>query len=165
MTPGRAVVYLGLGSNLGDRSEHLRIALRLLAGVGTVRAVAPWYATAPLYVTDQPEFLNTACLLDTDLAPDQLLERLQGIERQVGRTPGRRYGERVLDIDILLFDDLVLETPELTIPHPRLAERAFALAPLADLAPAVVHPLLHRTVAELWRDVPGRNGVRKLPEG
>lgn len=163
MMSAAADAYLGLGSNLGNREAYLRAALRLLGLIGTVSAVAPCYETAPLYVTDQPEFLNTACHLTTRLEPVQLLDELQEVERLVGRTPSRRYGERALDIDILLFGDLVVSGPRLAIPHPLLAERAFALAPLADLAPEVVHPLLRKTIAELLREAPGRAGVRRLP--
>lgn len=163
MTFASANAYLGLGSNLGDREANLRAALRLLGRVGTVSAVAPWYETAPLYVTDQPAFLNTACHLTTRLEPIPLLDGLQEIERAVGRMPSRRYGPRAIDIDILLYGDLVMSVPRLAIPHPLLAERAFALAPLADLAPQVIHPLLRKTIAELLREAPGRAGVRRLP--
>lgn len=162
MTSARSDTYLGLGSNLGDRAANLRAALRLLDRAGTVTAVAPWYETAPLYVTDQPAFLNTACRLTTRLAPLPLLDELQEIERLVGRIPSRRYGERAIDIDILLCGDLVLSGPRLAIPHPLLAERAFALAPLADIAPQLAHPLLKKTIAELLREAPGRAGVRRL---
>lgn len=154
-------VYLGLGSNLGDREARLRAALRALQGVGAVVQVAPFYETTALYVTDQPDFLNTACLVTTDLEPFALLRRLQELERAAGRLPTRRYGERVIDVDILLFGDRTIASDVLTIPHPLLAERAFALAPLADLAPGLVHPVLKVTIARLLETAPGREGVRR----
>lgn len=162
MTTARTDTYLGLGSNLGDRDANLRAALRLLERVGTVSDVAPCYETAPLYVTDQPAFLNTACRLTTSLQPTSLLDGLQEIERLVGRTPSWRYGPRAIDIDILLFGDLSISGPRLVIPHPLLAERAFALAPLTDIAPRALHPLLRKTIVELLREAPGRASVRRL---
>ena len=156
-----ATVYLGLGGNRGDRQAHLAAALTALAGVGRVEAVSSLYETAPLYEVAQPPFLNAACRVGTDLAPAELLAALKGIERAVGRRPSYRNGPREIDLDILLYDDLVVAGEGLAIPHPRLAERAFALAPLAELAPVLVHPVLGLTVAALLRRVEGREGVRR----
>ena len=158
-----ARAYLGLGSNLGDREAHLAAALPQLAGAGRVEAISSLYETAPLYESEQPPFLNAACRLATGLAPAALLDALQAIERAVGRRPTYRYGPREVDLDILLYDDLVVDEPGLVIPHPGLAERAFALAPLAELAPGLLHPRLGRTVAALLREAPGRAGVRPYP--
>ena len=128
-----AEVTIALGANLGDRCANLRRGLALLAPDVTVLAVSPLYESAPVGVTAQPAFFNAVCLVATDLEPLALLDRLQGIEREVGRRPGPRWGPRPLDLDILFYDDLRLESQRLTVPHPRLRERAFVLRPLADL--------------------------------
>jgi 2-amino-4-hydroxy-6-hydroxymethyldihydropteridine diphosphokinase len=112
------------------------------------------YDTAPMLYTNQPRFHNLVCQATTSLSPDALLHAVKEIERQLGRTSGPRYGPRVIDIDVLLYDRLILNTPALTIPHPRMAERAFVLAPMAELAPTLTHPALGETIAELLRRVP-----------
>ena len=160
-----AVVYLALGSNLGDRAGNLRRALQTLSGDGhaeTVHeggpagppllildAVSPCYETEPAYVLDQPRFYNLACRAATDMAPLDLLHDLKRLETALGRKPGLRFGPRVIDLDILFYNDLVLDSAELTLPHPRLHERAFVLVPLADIAPGLVHPVLGLTIAVL----------------
>jgi 2-amino-4-hydroxy-6-hydroxymethyldihydropteridine diphosphokinase len=142
-------VYLGLGSNLGDRDAHLRAAISKLAEFLHVERVSSVYETEPLLVEDQPLFHNIACAGQTSLDPFTLLRALKRLEGDLGRVPGPRYGPRVIDIDILLLDDLVLTTPELTIPHAAMLERAFALVPLAEIAPSQRHPVAGRTIAEL----------------
>ena len=146
-------VYLGLGSNIGDRDANLSAALRELAAVVTIERVSSVYDTAPMLYTDQPRFHNLVCQATTSLSPDALLHAVKEIERQLGRTLGPRYGPRVIDIDVLLYDRLILNTSALTIPHPRMAERAFVLAPLAELAPTLKHPVLGEMIAELLRRV------------
>lgn len=163
------IVYLGLGTNLGDRQANLRRALDQLATLGTLRAISPVYQTAALYVTDQPPFLNLVAMLATELEPLALLTKTRQIESELGRDlspDAQRYGPRPIDIDLLLAarvpapqvpeDWIDLTTPELILPHPRLAERAFVLVPLRDLAPDLVHPLLGKPIRELAEAVAGQ---------
>ncbi|HLY29918.1 MAG TPA: 2-amino-4-hydroxy-6-hydroxymethyldihydropteridine diphosphokinase [Ktedonobacterales bacterium] len=171
--PAPHVVYLGLGSNLGDRDASLRAALVSLAApdgeseggvhpIVQVERVSSVYDTAPMLMTEQPRFHNIACMGRTWLGPVSLLYALKRIEVTLGRTSDTpRYGPRVIDIDILLYDDLSLRSPELTIPHEQLAERAFALAPLAEIAPDVIHPTLGRTTQSLAASVTGQD-VRRV---
>jgi 2-amino-4-hydroxy-6-hydroxymethyldihydropteridine diphosphokinase len=127
--------FVGLGSNLGDRLDHLR---RAVAGLPDVVAVSPVYETDPVGGPAQGPYLNAVAELDTGLDPFQLLAACQRVERAAGRERRERWGPRTLDADVLLVDDLVVDEPELTVPHPRMWERRFVLAPLADLAPDLV---------------------------
>ncbi|MSQ24752.1 MAG: 2-amino-4-hydroxy-6-hydroxymethyldihydropteridine diphosphokinase [Dehalococcoidia bacterium] len=156
-------MYLGLGANMGDRLANLGEALRRLSGHVAIQRVSPVYETVPVGMAAQPDFLNAACLGTTALLPLALLERIKEIEQAMGRTGRTQNASRLIDIDILLYDGVTLETPSLTIPHPRLAERAFALAPLADIADGVLHPTLHETIATLAARV-GSVGVRRLDD-
>lgn len=134
------LTYVGLGTNLGDRLANLRAARAALPpGVMVLRA-SPNYETAPWGYTDQPAFLNQVIEAQTSLAPLDLLAYLKKLESDLGRRPSFRYGPRLMDMDILLYGDQVIDLPGLKIPHPRLAERAFMLVPLADLAPDLIHP-------------------------
>ena len=154
-------VYLGLGGNLGQRELFLRQALELLGEQGVaVGRVSRAYETEPVGLREQPRFLNLACDAAFPGTPADLLRTVMGIERTLGRTPARPNGPRVIDIDILLFGDQVLDGADLTIPHPRMTERAFVLAPLAEIAPDLRHPVQRRTVSELLAVAPGREGVR-----
>lgn len=145
-----ARIWLSLGSNLGDRLGHLTWGVNALAPCVVVVAVSGLWETAPMYVTDQPSFLNLALEGETALGPLQLLACLKTLERQAGRSPGgERYGPRPLDMDILFYEDQQWDTQELCLPHPRLAERAFVLHPLAEIAPDLRHPMTGNRIADL----------------
>jgi 2-amino-4-hydroxy-6-hydroxymethyldihydropteridine diphosphokinase len=154
------IVYLALGTNLGDRPGNLQDATAVLSPVVTVLERSPVYETQPWGMTDQPAFLNMAIKGDTHLGPLELLKHLKRMETRLGRLPAVRYGPRKIDIDILFYADLILDTPKLTIPHPSLHERAFVLIPLADLAPDLVHPVFGKTVRQLLAGVDG-TGVKR----
>ncbi len=140
------LVYLGLGSNLGDRDEILRAAVTRVRAAVAVRRISSVYDTAPLLVADQPRFHNAVISGETALSPLELLRAVKAIERELGRVPaGVRYGPRAIDIDLLFYDDLSLRSEELTLPHPRIAERAFVLVPLAEIAPGEALPVLGTT--------------------
>lgn len=172
MTPPAAPLtraYLGLGSNLGCRRNNLRAALDALTADGraTPAAVSAFYETEPWGYREQPAFLNCAAAVDTILSPGQLLALCQDIERRLGRqSGGRRYGPRVIDLDLLLYGSAIIakQTPDLQIPHPRLHLRAFALLPLAEIAGAVMHPVLNRTIGELAAAVGGQEGVVRMDD-
>jgi GTP cyclohydrolase-4 len=156
--------YIGLGSNLGDRQQNITEALQALRSRLRVRRVASLYETEPVGYAEQPRYLNTVAEVETDLGPPELLAFLQEIERELGRRRSFRNAPRPLDLDILLYADEVVASPGLEIPHPRLHERAFALAPLAELAPKLRHPTLGRTVSELLAET-DRSGVRAARRG
>ena len=155
------IIYLALGTNLGDRLANLRAAIACLPPVVTVLAESPVYETPPWGVTDQPAFLNMVLKGKTRLEPLALLAHLKHLETELGRVPAIRWGPRRIDLDILFYDDLVLDTPELTLPHPCLHERAFVLVPLADLEPGLVHPALGKPVRELLAAV-DMSGVKRF---
>jgi len=155
------VVYLGLGSNLGNRQDNLDRALDLLSQRLRVEKVSSVYETEPVGSINQPRFLNLACRAYTRLTPVKLLTLAKGIERKLGRTSKGSNAPRPIDIDILFYGERIVETPELVIPHPRLSERAFVLIPLAEVAPDVVHPVNGKTVKELLAEVRETQGVFK----
>jgi len=147
-------VALALGSNLGDRLEFLRRAKKALASCIDIQAVSSVYETKPAYVSDQPPFLNAVVFGTTKLEPLALLWTVKDIENELGRTPTFRYGPRVIDIDIIFYGDLVLETPELKIPHVRVQERDFVLRPLSEAAPNWKHPKTGKTASEMLALLP-----------
>ena len=142
--------YVALGSNLGDKEANLRKALELLQerGVGIVKT-STFISTEPYGVTDQPQFLNGVCEVRTSLVPLALLHTLLEIEQEMGRVRLRHWGERNIDLDLLLYEDVVMDTPELKLPHPDMQNRDFVLLPLAEIAPELVHPILQKSIEEL----------------
>ena len=155
------IAYLGLGTNLGDRWANLREALELLAAGPGLRLLrcSQVYETEPWGVAGQPRFLNCAAEVAVTLDPEALLVRCKDVEEWLGRLPGPRWGPRLIDVDILLYGTQVVDLPHLEIPHPRLHLRAFALVPLAELAPSALHPVLGQSIVELARNAEGQGGV------
>ncbi len=143
------IVYLGLGSNMGNRTMNLKEAIAALPPQMVVKARSKIYETPPWGFTEQEKFFNMAIKVETYLTPEQLVKHLKRLEIALGRKPSFPNGPRLIDIDILFFDDLVLETPLLTIPHPRAHERGFVLLPMMDIAPDLVHPVKEKTIRDL----------------
>ncbi|MBZ5627680.1 MAG: 2-amino-4-hydroxy-6-hydroxymethyldihydropteridine diphosphokinase [Acidobacteriia bacterium] len=158
----RKITYLSLGSNVGDRRANLQQAIERLSELGEVTAVSSYYETEPVDFLAQPWFLNCAVAVATDKMPRQFLAALQRIEREMGRKRIQPKGPRAIDLDILLFGSSVVETAQLTIPHPALHERRFVLVPLAEIAPDARHPVFKRTVRELRDALPPGQQVRKV---
>jgi len=155
-------IYLGLGSNMGNRQDNLDKALDFLSQRLRVDKVSSVYDTEPVGNPNQPRFLNLVCQVYTTLAPAGLLTLAKGIESKLGRALGKSNAPRPIDIDILFYGDQVIETPELVIPHPRLAERAFVLVPLAEIAPDLRHPVTGKTIKELLRGLTETQDVLKF---
>ncbi|SPE42098.1 2-amino-4-hydroxy-6-hydroxymethyldihydropteridinepyrophosphokinase [Candidatus Sulfopaludibacter sp. SbA3] len=157
-------IYLSLGSNIGDRAANLRAAIEALPAAGVkVLRISPVYETEPLEYTAQSWFLNLVVEAETDLFPVQLLARTARIERKLGRIRTVPKGPRTIDIDILLYGKAVVQSAKLQIPHPRIAERRFVLAPLADLVPELRHPVIQKTVRDLLAAAP-EQVVRRISE-
>jgi len=161
--PGTILYYLGLGSNLGDRRSHIEAAIVFLGGCGRVLKRSSVYETTPLGMPCAGLFLNMVLTLESRLPPPELLAKCREHEASQGRDPqDSHYKDRAIDIDILLAGDLVLATPELTVPHPRLCERGFVLVPLFEIAPKLVHPVEKVTVARLLSRLKGTGTVKRL---
>jgi len=157
--------YVGLGSNLGDRLGYLRAAVERLRDYGAVEVVSDVYETDPVGYADQPAFLNAVLRLRTGITPADLLAGLLAIEAALGRTRSFPNAPRTLDLDLLLYDQRVLDTADLVLPHPRLLERAFVLVPLAAIAPALCHPLNSVRVDKLLAQIGGARGVSVFAGG
>ncbi len=157
-----ATAYLCLGSNLGDREKNLSQALSLLSHEINLEKVSSIYETEPVGYKEQPFFLNLVCRVTTNLNPGELLHLAKTMETRMGRVPSKQANSpRIIDIDILFYDNKIIKTQDLTIPHTRLAERAFVLIPLAEIAPELIHPELGKSIAELASNIKGHNGVQK----
>jgi len=159
----RKVVYLSLGSNLGDRAANLGQAVGQLAELGAVVSVSSFYETEPVGTGPQPWFLNCAVRLDTEKMPRQLMAAILHLEESMGRQRRMEKSPRPIDIDILLFGSSIVDLPSLTIPHPRLHERRFVLEPLSEIAPDARHPVFKRTIRELRDGLPPGQPVKRLP--
>ena len=159
------LVYLSLGSNVGDRAANLNGAIDNLRALGEVVAVSSLYETEPVEFTAQPWFLNCALTLKTDKSPKQLLDGILDIEQQLGRQRVQKKGPRIIDIDILLFGNSIVDDPALTIPHPAMHERRFVLEPLAEIAPEVRHPGFEQTIRDLRDALPRGQTVRRMSGG
>ena len=148
------MVYLGLGTNLGDKEQNLRMSIKKIEErIGNVVSLSAFYATAPWGFSSENSFLNAAVCVETTLLPLQVLEETQRIERELGRTEksvNGLYADRLIDIDLLLYDDRVKDAEGLILPHPLMTERRFVMEPLSEIAPDVVHPVLHKTMKELF---------------
>ena len=153
-------VYLGLGSNVGDRAGNLDRAVTSLSKLMRLRCRSSIYQTEPWGYIDQPRFLNCVVSGETVLPPVGLLEGVKSLEREMGRQPGLRYGPRLIDVDVLLYGKVEIDLPDLQVPHPKLSQRAFVLVPLCELAPDLVHPALGLTIAKLTEQVEGKEGVK-----
>lgn len=151
------LVYLSLGTNLGNKEENLRTAMTLIEEqVGTITSQSALYASAPWGFDSENTFLNNAISVETSLTPEELLSTTQRIEHTLGRTHKSvdgQYSDRLIDIDILLYDDVVMHTPSLTLPHPLMHRRLFVLEPLSEIAPTMIHPLLQKDITTLCNEL------------
>lgn len=156
------IVYLSLGSNLGDPAANLQTAIDRLASLGEVVEVSSLYETEPVEVTAQPWFLNCVVKLDTEKMPRQLIAGILALEQGMGRQRKQKKGPRIIDIDLLLFGTSIIEIPSLTVPHSKMHQRRFVLEPLAEIAPHARHPVFRRTVRELRDALPPGQAVKKV---
>lgn len=148
-----ATAYIGIGSNLGNREENCLRSIKLLEERGLIiKKQSAMYETEPWGVEEQPRFINMVVEADTALGPEKLLKLLKSIEQEIGRQYPYRWGPRIIDLDILLYDDIVINTPLLQIPHPLMHQRDFVLKPMSEIAPEVLHPVIKKTVAKIFSE-------------
>lgn len=159
---GSVRVFLGLGSNLGDRMGNLERGLEILGERIKLIKVSSIYETEPWGFAEQPSFLNCVVEGETSASPEGVLEILQEAEKRVGRWATFEWGPRVFDADLLFYGNRIMNLPQLTVPHPRIAERAFVLVPMGEIAPDLVHPLMRMSVKAMAERVEGREGVRRI---
>ncbi|MGE5751603.1 MAG: 2-amino-4-hydroxy-6-hydroxymethyldihydropteridine diphosphokinase [Nitrospirota bacterium] len=155
------IAYIGVGSNVGDRKANCQKAFELLADTGRVISVSSLYYTEPVGYKEQEDFINAVVSIETDLSARELLDACRAIEGRLGRKRTLRWGPRTIDLDILLYGDQMISQPHLVIPHPLMATRRFVLAPLVEIAPEVMHPVLHRTAEQLLRELKDTSTVLK----
>lgn len=155
------IAYIGIGSNVGDRKANCKKALELLADAGRVIRVSSLYYTEPVGYKEQEDFINAVVSIETDLSARELLDACRAIEGRLGRKHTLRWGPRTIDLDILLYGDQMISQPHLVIPHPLMATRRFVLEPLVEIAPEVMHPVLHRTAEQLLRELKDISTVLK----
>ncbi|HAF60856.1 MAG TPA: 2-amino-4-hydroxy-6-hydroxymethyldihydropteridine diphosphokinase [Anaerolineaceae bacterium] len=155
-------IFLGIGTNLGDRLENLHKALQAIQRFADLKKVSSTYETEPWGYTEQPTFLNQVLAASTMRSPFEVLNSIKSIEGEIGRTPTFRYGPRIIDIDILFYDNILLEDARLILPHPHITERAFVMVPLDEIAPNYIHPALQLTIHELIKDM-DTSGVKLFP--
>jgi 2-amino-4-hydroxy-6-hydroxymethyldihydropteridine diphosphokinase len=155
------LVYLSLGSNVGDREAHLHEAIARLRKVGQIVSVSSFYETEPVEVTNQGWFLNCAVTLETEKTARQLMAAILRIEHEMGRERLQKKGPRIIDVDIVLFADKIVDSTEVTVPHPAMHDRRFVLQPLAEIAPEARHPISKKTVREMLEELPAGQAVRK----
>lgn len=159
------IAYIGIGSNVGDKKTNCLKGIELLSETGRVGGVSSLYYTEPVGFKEQADFINAVAGIETDLPPMDLLSICQSIENRLGRVRTLRWGPRTLDLDILLYGDLVMDQPDLVIPHPMLAARKFVLIPLAEIAPRAVHPVLNKSVSQLLQELRNTHTVVKCKPG
>jgi 2-amino-4-hydroxy-6-hydroxymethyldihydropteridine diphosphokinase len=156
-------VFLLIGGNMGNRLQNLHRAIELLAATcGPVIQQSAVYETAAWGKTDQPAFLNQALALTTNLSAQELITTILSVEEEMGRLRMEKFGPRIIDIDILFFNDIIMQEPNLTIPHPQLQNRRFVLAPMQEIAPELVHPVLHKTIDQLLKECKDELAVRRM---
>lgn len=146
------IAYIALGSNIGNRQKNLEIALDKISKINTITKQSAIHETKPVDYHDQPKFLNMAIEIETKLSPSELLKKLQEIENKIGRTRSIKKGPRIIDLDILLYNNEIIDKPNLKIPHPAMHQRSFVLDPLSEIAPKIKHPVLNKTINELRKN-------------